>query len=86
MSVHPGAVATDMEKSGLAGALPDTKGELVGKFVTWLVADDAVFVAGQFVWVNWDISELLKKQAEICRERFAYLDIVSTSVALFQYI
>ncbi|KAF4332367.1 short-chain dehydrogenase [Fusarium beomiforme] len=66
ISVHPGAVETDMaEKSGLKGVFPSTDGNLVGKFVTWLVSEDAAFLSGRFVWVNWDITELLKKKGEI---------------------
>ncbi|KAF4956796.1 hypothetical protein FGADI_3578 [Fusarium gaditjirri] len=66
ISVHPGAVDTDMaDKSGLKGVFPSTDGDLVGKFVTWLVSEDAAFLAGRFVWVNWDVTELLKRKGEI---------------------
>jgi NAD(P)-dependent dehydrogenase (short-subunit alcohol dehydrogenase family) len=66
ISVHPGLVETDMaEKSGLNGVVPFTDSKLVGKFVAWLVSDDAAFLAGRFVWVNWDITELLQKKGEI---------------------
>lgn len=66
ISVHPGAVETDMMfKSGLAGAFPTTESRLVGEFVTWLTTTEAEFLAGRFVWVGWDIEQLLARKDEI---------------------
>ncbi|KAL7916833.1 hypothetical protein GGI35DRAFT_49849 [Trichoderma velutinum] len=66
ISVHPGAVETAMaDKSGLSGVFPHTDGTLVGEFISWLVSEEAAFLAGRFVWVNWDIDELREKKEEI---------------------
>lgn len=66
ISVHPGAVKTDMGiKSGLDGVFPNTNPKLAGDFVAWLASDEAKFLAGRFVWGNWDVDELLAKREEI---------------------
>lgn len=66
VSVHPGTVETAMaDKSGLAGVFPLTEAKLVGEFLTWLTSDDAGFLSSRFVWVNWDVEELLRRKEEI---------------------
>ncbi|KAF7556464.1 hypothetical protein G7Z17_g1462 [Cylindrodendrum hubeiense] len=66
VSVHPGTVQTDMVvKSELGDIFPNTEGKLVGEFVTWLTKEDASFLNGRFVWVNWDIEELLLKKSDV---------------------
>ncbi|KAB8242821.1 hypothetical protein BDV35DRAFT_399741 [Aspergillus flavus] len=66
ISVHPGAVDTDMlAKSQLGGAFPSTEGKLVGDFVVWTATEEADFLAGRFVWANWDVQELLSRRDDI---------------------
>ncbi|QMW44040.1 hypothetical protein G4B11_007410 [Aspergillus flavus] len=61
ISVHPGAVDTDMlAKSQLGGAFPSTEGKLVGDFVVWTATEEA-----DFVWANWDVQELLSRRDDI---------------------
>lgn len=58
ISVHPGAVQSAMlEKSGLKRQLTDAK--LAADFVVWSASDEAAFLNGRFVWVNWDVKELV---------------------------
>ncbi|KAH6717059.1 hypothetical protein DL95DRAFT_395804 [Leptodontidium sp. 2 PMI_412] len=66
ISIHPGAVKTDMNiKSGLEGVFPETDVTLAADFVAWTASEEASFLAGRFVWVNWDVDELVQKKNEI---------------------
>ncbi|CZR50663.1 related to peroxisomal short-chain alcohol dehydrogenase [Phialocephala subalpina] len=65
VSVHPGAVATDMAtKSELTG-MDFTDAELSADFILWTASPEADFLKGRFAWVNWDIAELKAKKSEI---------------------
>ncbi|KAL6696899.1 hypothetical protein J3F84DRAFT_310946 [Trichoderma pleuroticola] len=66
ISIHPGAVATDMgHKAGVIESLTVTEASLTGDFTAWLASDEASFLDGRFVWVNWDVDELLSRKQEI---------------------
>ncbi|KAL4756326.1 SDR family NAD(P)-dependent oxidoreductase [Aspergillus foveolatus] len=66
ISVHPGAVDTDMlAKSQLGGAFPSTEGKLVGDSIVWTATEEAKFLAGRFVWANWDVQKLLSLRDDI---------------------
>ncbi|KAL7952013.1 hypothetical protein V8C42DRAFT_305927 [Trichoderma barbatum] len=66
ISVHPGAVATDMgHRAGVIESLTVTEASLTGDFTAWLASDEASFLAGRFVWVNWDCDELVARKQEI---------------------
>ena len=32
---------------------------LPGDFAVWLASPEAIFLAGKFVWAQWDVDELL---------------------------
>ncbi|EHK24038.1 uncharacterized protein TRIVIDRAFT_46068 [Trichoderma virens Gv29-8] len=66
ISVHPGAVATDMgHRAGVIESLTVTEASLTGDFTAWLGSEEASFLDGRFVWVNWDVDELLARKQEI---------------------
>ncbi|KAH8890542.1 NAD(P)-binding protein [Thozetella sp. PMI_491] len=66
VSVHPGAINTEMMvKSGVRDDFPVTESELAANFIVWVTSKEAEFLAGRFVWANWDIDELLKMKGEI---------------------
>ncbi|KAE9364317.1 NAD(P)-binding protein [Stipitochalara longipes BDJ] len=66
ISVHPGAIQTAMGiKSGLDGVFPSTNPKLAGDFVAWTASEQADFLNGRFVWVNWDVDDLIKVKEEI---------------------
>jgi len=66
ISVHPGSIQTAMGiKSGLDGVFPSTNPKLAGDFIAWTASDEASFLNGRFVWVNWDVDELVKGKEEI---------------------
>ncbi|KAK9323871.1 hypothetical protein V1517DRAFT_344925 [Lipomyces orientalis] len=39
--------------------------ELAGRFLVWLTSPEAGFLKGKFVWVNWDVDELMARADEI---------------------
>ena len=39
--------------------------ELSGHFTAWLASDEAAFLKGRYIWVNWDAQELLSRKKEI---------------------
>jgi hypothetical protein len=39
--------------------------QLAGDFTVWLASEEARFLKGKFVWVNWDVDELKGKTKEI---------------------
>jgi len=78
ISVHPGAVKTDMGiKSGLDGVFPSTDPTFAGDFIVWAVTEEAKFLSGRFAWVNWDVEQLVAKQEEIVAK-----DLLRTSLSI----
>lgn len=66
ISIHPGAVATDMgHRAGIIDELAVTEAALTGDFTAWLASEEASFLAGRFVWVNWDYEQLVARKTEI---------------------
>ena len=39
--------------------------DLAGDFVVWLASQEAKFLRGKFVWVNWDVDEMIANALEI---------------------
>ncbi|RFU76496.1 short-chain dehydrogenase [Trichoderma arundinaceum] len=66
ISIHPGAVATDMgHRAGVIDSMAVTEAALTGDFTAWLASEEASFLAGRFVWVNWDYQQLIDRKQEI---------------------
>ncbi|KAL7815220.1 NAD(P)-binding protein [Trichoderma gracile] len=69
ISLHPGAVQTEMgARAGVIDSLVITEASLTGDFTAWLGSGEASFLAGRFVWANWDCDELLARQQEIVNQ------------------
>jgi NAD(P)-dependent dehydrogenase (short-subunit alcohol dehydrogenase family) len=71
VNVHPGQV-TETEMSGKAkgSELGDLNShiddaQLAGDFTVWVASEEAKFLKGKFVWVNWDVEELKERKEEI---------------------
>lgn len=68
VSVHPGAVESAMNvKSGLKGLIPETHLQLAAEFIVWVASKEAAFLNGRFVWVNWDVDELIARKEDILK-------------------
>ena len=68
-TVHPGVVPTRMLEKAF-GPLPSgdllDEPELAANFMVWLASPLSEFLkSGRFLWVNWDVEELIARKAEI---------------------
>ncbi|KXH69298.1 short-chain dehydrogenase [Colletotrichum salicis] len=74
VSLHPGAVQTALlTKSGLKRKLTDEK--LASDFVVWSASEEAAFLNGRMVLVNWDVPELVSWKDVIVKK-----DLLRTSI------
>ena len=78
-SFHPGAVFTEAVASAgnTAEMFPWDDVELPGKFAVWLASPEAEFLAGRFVWANWDVVELMERKKEIIEQDLLKLGVVA---------
>ncbi|KUJ22346.1 NAD(P)-binding protein [Mollisia scopiformis] len=65
VSIHPGAIDTDMYVKSEMGPFDMTEVDLAANFMLWLASPEADFLKGRFAWVHWDIDELKAKKEEI---------------------
>ncbi|KAK5105738.1 hypothetical protein LTR62_002326 [Meristemomyces frigidus] len=77
-SFHPGAVFTEAvaDAGHRADVFPFDDIELPGHFAVWLASPEAEFLAGRFVWANWDIGELIERKEDILRQNLLRLGLV----------
>ncbi|KAL8664592.1 MAG: hypothetical protein Q9168_007875 [Polycauliona sp. 1 TL-2023] len=66
---HPGGVLTDMTRAmGMSeDSFPWDNASLPGSFAVWLASGEADFLAGRFVYANWDVDELKARAEEIVK-------------------
>lgn len=57
--------------------------DLAGDFVVWLASEEAKFLKGKFIWVNWDVEELKANAKEI--ESTSLLTIQLEGSSNFKY-
>ncbi|CZT43556.1 uncharacterized protein RSE6_03617 [Rhynchosporium secalis] len=76
ISIHPGVVATDMNvKSGFGASVLKTDMKLTGDFIAWTASEEASFLAGRFVSVNWDVDEIVQRKPEILEKDLFRADL-----------
>lgn len=63
-SVHPGIVKTRMTPLAFERFSRDTF-ELVGGVTVWLASEQATFMNGRYMSVNWSVDELVERKDEI---------------------
>ncbi|KAL2850406.1 hypothetical protein BJX68DRAFT_255152 [Aspergillus pseudodeflectus] len=63
-SVHPGIVKTRMTPPAFECFSRDTF-ELVGGVTVWLASEQATFMNGRYMSVNWSVDELVERKDEI---------------------
>ncbi|KAK5053189.1 hypothetical protein LTR84_002163 [Exophiala bonariae] len=59
-NVQPGVVSSEMNTYG-----GQDESELPAHFHVWLASQEADFLKGKFVWVNWDVDELKARASEL---------------------
>ncbi|KAI4228730.1 MAG: hypothetical protein L6R36_001420 [Xanthoria steineri] len=64
---HPGGILTSMTRAmGMnEDSFPWDDVSLPGSFAVWLASGEADFLAGRFVYANWDVEELKARAEEI---------------------
>ncbi|KAF2159980.1 hypothetical protein M409DRAFT_70713 [Zasmidium cellare ATCC 36951] len=63
---HPGVIyTTSVAKLAPEGAFEWEDLTLPGDFAVWLASPEAEFLAGRFVWAQWDVDELLGMKERI---------------------
>lgn len=78
ISIHPGVVKTAMAvKSEFPpDAFPATDAKLTGNFIAWAASEEASFLSGRFVWVNWDVDDLIAAKEEIIKKDLYKISLV----------
>ncbi|KAI1263592.1 hypothetical protein F5Y18DRAFT_393502 [Xylariaceae sp. FL1019] len=70
VSLQPGGVDTEMyAKFHMPEDYAMTDLQLPSDMCVWLVSDEADFLAGRFVWTNWDAQELIRRKDKIVAEK-----------------
>ncbi|KAK8041126.1 hypothetical protein PG994_014133 [Apiospora phragmitis] len=70
VSLQPGGVDTEMyAKFHMPDDYPMTDIDLPSDTCVWLASGEADFLAGRFVWTNWDAEELIKRKETIIKEK-----------------
>ncbi|CEL00430.1 hypothetical protein ASPCAL00032 [Aspergillus calidoustus] len=64
VSLHPGILMTRMTPPAFQRFARDTF-ELVGGVAVWLASEEARFMDGRYMSVNWSVDELLERKEEI---------------------
>ncbi|KAL8919558.1 MAG: hypothetical protein Q9172_004933 [Xanthocarpia lactea] len=75
---HPGGVLTSMTRAmGMnEDSFPWDDVSLPGSFAVWLASGEADFLAGRFVYANWDVDELKTRSDEIVSSDLLKIGII----------
>ncbi|EHK18071.1 uncharacterized protein TRIVIDRAFT_159950 [Trichoderma virens Gv29-8] len=65
-NVSPGTVQSEMSVKANAPQYPPTDSpELMANFAVWLASPESDFLAGRFLWANWDVEGLIAAKEKI---------------------
>jgi NAD(P)-dependent dehydrogenase (short-subunit alcohol dehydrogenase family) len=65
-NLTPGNVQSDLNAKANVPQYPPTDSpELMANFAVWLAGPDSDFLAGRFVWANWDVEGLIAAKDKI---------------------
>jgi hypothetical protein len=80
VSIHPGFVATDMNKSSSFVQFDLDAPALAGGVCVWVAADSARsgFLSGRVISANWDVEELVARKSDIIAKNELTMDLVGT--------
>lgn len=63
VNIQPGVVSTEINEG--TSMLGQDEPALPGHFLVWLASSEAEFLKSKYVWVNWDVDELVSGAEEI---------------------
>jgi NAD(P)-dependent dehydrogenase (short-subunit alcohol dehydrogenase family) len=75
VALHPGLLDTDMLPQGMRRFDRETP-ELVGGVAVWLSHPHAHFLSGRVIASQWDVGDLLAREAEIRASNDLHIDLV----------
>jgi NAD(P)-dependent dehydrogenase (short-subunit alcohol dehydrogenase family) len=67
VAIHPGLILTDATLDYFKPFAKDSP-ELLGGLGVWLATENAAFLSGKYVEVNWSVDELMERKDEIVKE------------------
>ncbi len=67
VAIHPGLILTDATLDYFKPFAKDSP-ELLGGLGVWLATENASFLSGKYVEVNWSVDELIERKDEIVKE------------------
>lgn len=77
VSLHPGTVVTGMTLEGFKRFTRDTFA-LAGGVAVWLATEQAKFMNGRFMGVNWDVTEMEERKESIIEKDELVMKLAGT--------
>jgi NAD(P)-dependent dehydrogenase (short-subunit alcohol dehydrogenase family) len=77
ISLHPGTVLTGITKPFFVKFSKDTFA-LAGGVAVWLATEQAKFMNGRYMGVNWSVSELIDRKDEIISKGLLLVELQGT--------
>ena len=73
-ALHPGAILTDITAPAFVRMSKDTF-ELAGGTAVWLATEEARFMNGRYMSVNWAVDELVQRRKEILENDLLMMEL-----------
>jgi hypothetical protein len=84
VSLHPGTILTTITKPVFVRFSLDTF-ELAGGVAVWLATENAKFMNGRYMGVNWSVDDLIERETEIVSKGLLLPELQGTfGVAQFE--
>lgn len=77
VSLHPGKVLTDMTWPAFVRFSKDGFG-LAGGVAVWVATEQASFMNGRYMGVNWDVDQLAERKKEIAEKGLLMMELQGT--------
>ncbi|KAH7327374.1 putative oxidoreductase ucpA [Rhexocercosporidium sp. MPI-PUGE-AT-0058] len=74
VSLHPGGVLTSITKPAFVRFSSDTFA-LAGGVAVWLATEQARFMNGRYMGVNWSVGELVERREEIVEKALLFVEL-----------
>ena len=73
-ALHPGSILTNITTPAFVRLSKDTF-ELAGGTAVWLATEEAHFMNGRYMSVNWSVEELAQRQNEIVEKELLTMEL-----------
>jgi NAD(P)-dependent dehydrogenase (short-subunit alcohol dehydrogenase family) len=73
-ALHPGSIPTNITAPAFVRLSKDTF-ELAGGTALWLATEEAHFMNGRYMSVNWSVRELAERQEEIIKDNLLIMEL-----------